>query len=178
MTTKKKEIIITVRKHGQKIEQTNAAIVGRVDASEFDTASAAQATLNAKLCMNLLAGNVDPAIKKAAAERGELRKLLPSASNADLNAIKACMGLPPTALRKGWQAHVDAVKRVHGVTLQALAKSMAEKKPATTPFKERYVEAWGKLYQHERDIANLEELKALYNLAIDAGWINPDEADH
>lgn len=178
MTTKKKEIIITVRKHGQKIEQHNAALDGRVAASEFDTASAAQSTLNAKLCMNLLAGNVDPAIKKAAAERGELRKLMPNSSNADINAIKVCAGMAATALRKGWQDHVDSVKRVHGVTLQALAKSVAEKKPATTPFKERYVMAWGKIYAHSPILANCEELEALYNLAIDAGWVNPDETEH
>lgn len=175
MTTKK-ETIVTIRKEGQKIEQTNAAIVGRVDASEFDTASAATATLNAKLCLNMLAGNVAPAIKKAASERGALRELMPSASNPDLNAIKVCLEKSPAELRAGWQAHVDSVKRVRSVSLQALAKSVTPKKPASVPFKERYAEAWGKLYNAERELANSEELKALYMLAIDAGWENPDEA--
>lgn len=176
--TAKKEIVVTIRKAGKKIEQHNAALDAAVDPREFDTASAAQATMNAKLCMNLLAGKVSPQIKAAAQERGKLRELMPSASNADLNAIKACLEHNPATLRKGWQAHVDKAKRIHGVTLQAIAKSVAEPKPKAKPFKEQYAEAWGALFEADRDLACSEELKRLYNLAIDAGWINPDEAEH
>jgi len=177
MSAKKTETIVTIRKHGETIELHNAALDKPVDPREFDTASAAQATMNAKLCMNMLAGKVSPEIKAAAGERGKLRELMPSASNPDLNAIKVCLEHTPAKLRRGWQAHVDKAKRVHGVTLQAIAKSVTPPKETAKPFKQQFAEAWAALFEADRDLARSEDLKRLYMLAIDAGWENPDEAN-
>jgi hypothetical protein len=177
MTSKKTETIVTVRKHGEKIEQTNAAAVSQVQPEEFDTASAATSTLNAKLCLNLLDGNVSSKYKKAANVWGGLRELMPNASNADLNAIKVCLQHTPAKLRQGWQAYVDKRQRIHGVTLQALVKSVTPPKETTKPFKQRYAEDFAELYRANPDVARSAALEKLYMLAIDAGWENPDEAN-
>lgn len=175
-TNKKAEVIVTIRKTGKTIEQTNAAVLAPVDPGEFDTASVAVGTLNTAMALNLIAGKVDQGIKTAASQRGELRKLMPNSSSADINAIKVCLESTPAKLRAGWQAHVDSVKRLHGITLQALAKSVTPKKPAKESFKDRYVTTWNKFYNAEPNLAKSDELEALYMLAIDAGWENPDDA--
>jgi len=176
MATKRKETIVTIRKNGEKIEQHNASMDAPVSPQEFNEASAGQAAINAKLCMNLLAGRVHRDVTNAAKERGGLNKLLPDASQADKNAIRVCLEATPAKLRDAWQRHVDSKKRVHGVTLQALAKGVKGKdQPKSVPFKDQYVEAWAALYNADRDLARSEELKRLWMLAIDAGWQNPDD---
>ena len=180
MTNARKETIVTVRKHGEKIEQHNAAKDAPVSPSEFNAASAGQAAINAKLCMNLLAGRVHKDVKAAAKETGGLNKLLPDASQADKNAIRTCLGdkVTPAQLRKVWQAHVDSKKRVHGVTLQALAKGLKGKpEQRAVPFKDQYAQAWAELFQKDKALAVDPRLERLYQLAIDAGWENPDEAN-
>jgi len=175
---KRNEIIVTIRKQGETIERHNAAIEKPVSASELNTAAAGQRAINEKLCMNLLAGKVSAEVSKAAAESGGLNKLLPDASQADKQAIRECVKSTPAAIRKGWQAHVDKRKRVHGVTLQALANGVKDK-PAekATPFKQQYAEAFAELYKANPDVARSAALEKLYMLAIDAGWENPDEAN-
>jgi len=176
-----KEILVTISKvttkdEGAKVERHNAAIEKPVTASEINTAAAGQRAINAKLCMNLLAGKLSAEVSNAAAETGGLNKLLPDASQADKQAIRVCAAVTPAAIRKAWQKHVDSRKRVHGVTLQALANGVKEK-PAekAVPFKEQYRAAFAELFKTNRELAMSGELKALHDLAVDAGFENPDE---
>jgi len=179
----KKEILVTIRKtttkaDGAQIERHNAAIESPVTAAEINTAAAGQKAINAKLCMNLFAGKVSQEIKTAAKAKGGLRKLMPEVSNADANALRVCLEQTPAKLRAAWQTHVDGKKRVHGVTLQAMAKQFADKpEQPSVPFKQRMVEQFDALFKHDRELALSPALRGLHDLACEAGWENPDEAN-
>lgn len=114
------------------VEKTNDGTIRNYNALSVPVVTVAELTATTSvmehLCLNILAGNVAPEITEAHAKRGGLRRLFPKFCNPDLNALKNCLDIKPTALVAAWNKRASEVKRVRGITLQALYKAA---KPAS-----------------------------------------------
>ena len=163
----KKEILVTVEKSEKgEIEAVNASSVAPVQVSEIQAAE----DIRISLCFNLMAGNVTPEIPAAIKSR-KLSTLLSKMANADRNAVKNLADKKPADIVKAWESHCKSVKRVRGISLQAVSKSynamFGEKKETAKPKIEQFLEIWASLPKKTRDMASI---RALSDFAIDNGF--------
>jgi len=162
------DVLVIAEKNGETITYHNAAADAPISPVEV------QSSLNVQsaLCFNLLAGNMHGEILEAAGKRGGIRRLFPSMANADHAALKACLASNPETLRNGWAGHCAKTKRVRGITLQALAKSIRVKDPDDAgkqkSIRERLVETWEAFAEANPKLANDVALKPLFDLYNDA----------
>ena len=118
----KKSISVCVKKEKDDLTMRNVLDVATIKAEEVNTAD----NVKEALCLNMMAGRVDPAITEAHAVRGRLAKLFPNMPNAELNALRKCLDAKPEILVAGWAEFAAEAKRIRGVSIQALAKAIAE----------------------------------------------------
>ena len=114
------------------VEKGNDGALRNINALAAPVITVAELTASTSvmegLCLNLMAGSVDKSIAEAHAKRGGLRRLFPKFANADINALKVCMDCKPETLVAAWQKHAETVKRIRGLSLQAIAKATKEPK--------------------------------------------------
>ena len=163
----KNEILVTVTKSDKgEIAAVNAAGVATVKVAEIQAAE----DIRVAMCFNLMTGNLDPAIPEAIKSR-KLSTLLASMARADQNALRNLADKKPADVVKAWESHCASAKRVRGISLQAINKAYnamyGEKKEAAIPFKEQFLAVWAAMPAKDR---NLKANKALFDLAIDAGF--------
>lgn len=114
------ELLICTCKTDKAATEVNALAVAPVSVAEI----VASDSVKAQLCLNIMAGKVDPAIIEAHGKRGGLKRLFPGMANAEANALRICLDAKPDALAKAWQGYTATHKRIRNITLQALAKSV------------------------------------------------------
>jgi len=125
-TKKEKALLVTIEKNGGDVIKINAADVPTMDVENINAAG----DVLQSLCLNLLAGAVSGKIQDAHAKKGGLTRLFPRMSEADKNALRACLDSTPAKLTAAWEHHAEKAKRIRGVSLQALARQIREKKAA------------------------------------------------
>lgn len=127
------EVLVVIDKDAKGVNEINASLANVVFPAELNAANDVQGNL----CLNLLAGTTHAEIVTAHAAHGGIKKLFPRLSNADRNALKVCLDSTPAKMQAAWTAHVGKVKRLHGITLQAVSKAVkaADKDPNDTEAK-------------------------------------------
>lgn len=119
---KKTELLVVINKTEKSESSVNALAAPVVAASEI----VASDSIKSQLCLNILAGQVDPAIIEAHGKRGGLKRLFPGMANAEANALRICLDAKPAKLVAGWAEYTAKAKRVRCISLQALAKTIRE----------------------------------------------------
>jgi len=121
--------------------------IGVIDALSVPIYTAAEVKASGStmqgLCLNLLAGRLDADISEAIATKGGIARLFNgSLSDPEVSALKKAVAVTPAALRAAWEGYVSTRQRVRCISLQALAKSLADK-PAekSLSFRDRVL-AW------------------------------------
>ena len=159
------DVLVIAEKNGEAITYHNAAAETPISPAEVKASIGVQSAL----CFNLLAGRVHSEIVEAFSKRGGIRRLFPSMANADHAALKSCLAANTETLRNGWDGHCAKTKRVRGITLQALAKSIREPsaESGTTSVKDRFVELWEQLEKENAELAASDALKGFFDLYAD-----------
>lgn len=119
---KKTELLVIINKTEKAESSVNALAAPVVAAAEI----VASDSIKSQLCLNILAGQVDPAIIEAHGKRGGLKRLFPGMANAEANALRICLDAKPAQLVAGWSEYTAKAKRVRCISLQALAKTIRE----------------------------------------------------
>jgi hypothetical protein len=89
------------------------------------------------LCMNILAGRLDPEIAEAIAKKGGIARLFNgSLDDQSVSALKKVTKVTPDAMRKAWAAYVARMSRVRTISLQSMAKALVEPKEPTATLKD------------------------------------------
>ena len=137
-STKAETLMICIGKTEKASTEVNAMSIPVVNAAEL----VASDSTKAHLCLNILAGHVDPAIREAHAKRGGLKRLFPGMANPEANALRVCLDTPREKLVAGWSKYTVAAKRVRNISLQALAKSVREPSGETVVTLRDSLKAW------------------------------------
>jgi hypothetical protein len=122
---KTNEVLVIIEKDNKgECRTVNALLEHVIQPSELMAANSVQAAL----CLNLMAGNTHADIVAAHEKHGGIARLFPTMANADKNALKKCLDSTPAKLQAAWAAHAANVKRIRGISLQAIAKAISEPK--------------------------------------------------
>jgi len=92
------------------------------------------------LCMNIMAGQLDPEIQEAINKKGGIARLFNgSLDDQSVSALKKVTKVTPEAMRAAWAAYVARMSRIRTISLQSMAKALVEPKEPTATLKDALI---------------------------------------
>ena len=114
------ELLVITERNGKTELAVNALAVPTV--SHAEVGAAADVVQN--LCLNILAGKVDPELLASASIKGRTKRLLPKMSETDVKALVVCMKELPATLVSKWNIWCLHHKKVSRLSPQGMAKAL------------------------------------------------------